>query len=497
MHTFFDAISSKGLEDELALVAAWEAAWQSAGWRTKVLTSDDARRHFQYDELWPLIDAMPLIKYDKLCYLRWLAMGAVGGGWMSDYDTVPLRGSLERAVDLSYRPTFTVYGQNLSSDAVPALLSGSASEWNRMVNALVRLGPTAVEMVGKFPFPSDMYSLMSLQYSDEVYFHVENDLMRGQDAFFSLVEGPNEFQCSKFNHLEMFEGQRVPNWRAIHFSHAALMDVNVGFNNIASYRPKFALRWNSLYRNKCLGEQMPGTQQEGGDPTPTGNAETTAVVESEVETAAEVLAQEEEANNPETAEALAAMEEIEAAITSQFEDAKAELEAQMQYAAAAAEKDAEAKAEAEYEAFYNDQGKPARILEVNEEEAESDIASPTSTATLGPEEPSAISDGGRILTSTDDTAEEPAAATPSIDGYTLPEGAMAPGSILERALAPEVPSIPAPEAPTVPIPEIPSEPSGERSLAAEEPAAPVASAEEAGNVDYQTPPVPSMPVPTI
>lgn len=168
MHTFFDAISSKGLEDELALVAAWEAAWQSAGWRTKVLTGEDAKKHFQYDELWPLIDAMPLIQYDKLCYLRWLAMGAAGGGWMSDYDTVPLRGSLERAVDFSYRPTFTVYGQNLSGDAVPALLSGSASEWNRMVNALVRLGPTAVETVGKFPFPSDMYSLMSLQYSDEV-----------------------------------------------------------------------------------------------------------------------------------------------------------------------------------------------------------------------------------------------------------------------------------------------------------------------------------------
>ena len=95
-------------------------------------------------------------------------MGSAGGGWMSDYDTVPLRGSLESAVDLSYRPTFTVYGQNLSGDSVPALLSGSVSEWNRMVNALVRLGPTAVEEVGKFPFPSDMYSLMSLQYSDEV-----------------------------------------------------------------------------------------------------------------------------------------------------------------------------------------------------------------------------------------------------------------------------------------------------------------------------------------
>ena len=300
--------------------------------------------------------------------------------------------------------------------------------------------------------------------------------MRGQDAFFSLVDGPDDFKCSKFNHLEMFEGKRVPDWRAIHFSHAALMDVNVGFNNIASYRPKFALRWNSLYRHKCLGEPMPGTQQEGGDPTPVADA-----VESEVETAAEVLAQEEEANDPETVEALEAMEEIEEAISSneamaeieeaiaaQFEDAKAEVEAQIQYAAAVAEKDSEAKADAEYEAFYNDQGKPARILEVDEEATESD-----NVAALGSEEPSATSDGGRTLATIEDAAEEPAAAaTPSIvEGYKPP-----PGSILERALAPEGPSAPGP-------------PSGERALAVEE--AP------AGAADDLAPPVPSLPVPAI
>ena len=324
--------------------------------------------------------------------------------------------------------------------------------------------------------------------SSQVYFHVENDLMRGQDAFFSLVNGPDDFKCSKFNHLEMFEGKRVPDWRAIHFSHSALMDVNVGFNNIASYRPKFALRWNSLYRHKCLGDPMPGTQQEGGDPTPVADA-----VESEVETAAEVLAQEEEANDPETVEALEAMEEIEEAISSneamaeieeaiaaQFEDAKAEVEAQMQYAAAVAEKDSEAKADAEYEAFYNDQGKPARILEVDEEATESDNA-------LESEEPSATSDGGRALATIEDAAEEPAAAAtpPIVEGYKPP-----PGSILERALAPEGPSVPAPEAPVVPLSEVlPGPPSGERALAVEE--AP------AGAADDLAPPVPSLPVPTI
>lgn len=342
----------------------------------------------------------------------------------------------------------------------------------------------------------------------QVYFHVENDLMRGQDAFFSLVDGPDAFKCKKLNHLEMFEGQRVPDWRAIHFSHAALMDVNVGFNNIASYRPKFALRWNSLYRNKCLGEPMPGTQGEGGDPTPLAedieNAETNPVaVESEVETSAEVLAQEEEANNPETVEALDAMEEIEEAITSQFEDAKAELEAQMQYAAAAAEQDADAKADAEYEAFYNDQGKPARILEVKEEEeaaaAEGEIID--STTNLEVQERPAASDGGRILTTTEAT-DEPVATVHSDEGYKVPEGAMAPGSILERALAPDVPAAPVPDIPAVPVPEISSDASGERALRAEEPVVPVAPGaaavdEPAGSTDYLSPPVPSMPVPTI
>ena len=330
--------------------------------------------------------------------------------------------------------------------------------------------------------------------------------MRGQDAFFSLVDGPDAFKCSKFNHLEMFEGQRVPDWRAIHFSHAALMDVNVGFNNIASYRPKFALRWNSLYRNKCLGEPMPGTQKEGGDPTRLAedveNADANPVtIESEVETSAEILAQEEEADNPETVEALDAMEEIEQAITSQFEDAKAELEAQMQYAAAAAEQEAEAKADAEYEAFYNDQGKTARILEVKEEDEDAAQGEHMdSTSSLETQDLQSASDGGRVLTATE-TTEEPAATVPSVEGYKLPEGAMAPDSILERALAQDVPAAPVSDIPAVPVPEIPSVPSGERALTAEEPLVPasseVAAEETAGNTDYLTPPVPSMPVPTI
>ena len=103
---------------------------------------------------------------------------------------------------------------------------------------------------------------------------------------------------------------------------------------------------------------------------------------------------------------------------------------------------------------------------------------------------------GRILATTE-AAEEPAATVPSVEGYKLPEGAMAPGSILERALAPDVPSAPVSDTPAVPLPEIPSDPSDERALMAEESPVPQAAAPETGNTDYLTPPVPSMPVPTM
>lgn len=67
----------------------------SSSFRTAiVLTIEDAERHAEYAMLRARIEKLPLggnREYDLACYLRWLAMAAAGGGWMSDYDAAPLR----------------------------------------------------------------------------------------------------------------------------------------------------------------------------------------------------------------------------------------------------------------------------------------------------------------------------------------------------------------------------------------------------------------------
>ena len=56
-----------------------------------MLTLDDAMRQPDFDEVEKKMEAIHgKLKYDALCFYRWLAMAVSGGGWMSDHDTFPV-----------------------------------------------------------------------------------------------------------------------------------------------------------------------------------------------------------------------------------------------------------------------------------------------------------------------------------------------------------------------------------------------------------------------
>eukprot|EP00957_Ditylum_brightwellii_P022102 1667275-Ditylum_brightwellii.AAC.1 len=71
---------------------AWREAWRAAGWETKVLTLKDAKRHPHFKERDLALRAgnMRLGDAQILSFHRYMAISQAGGGWMSDWDILPL-----------------------------------------------------------------------------------------------------------------------------------------------------------------------------------------------------------------------------------------------------------------------------------------------------------------------------------------------------------------------------------------------------------------------
>lgn len=92
MHTFFSQLTPVGKQGKSAgmtenahsqMISTWRDSWQQAGWDTRVLTMDDVKQHPEFAQLDEVIRKFNMNEYEKTCYYRWLAMAAVGGGWMS------------------------------------------------------------------------------------------------------------------------------------------------------------------------------------------------------------------------------------------------------------------------------------------------------------------------------------------------------------------------------------------------------------------------------
>jgi len=151
MHTFYEP-DPKGyccgmLEDgHQRLLHAWQKSWQDKGWDTVILTKNDAMLHPLFPSLQEKLESLRINEYNKKCYWRWLAMASVygdsdddkGGGWMSDYDTMPLELNSENGIKLASENDgqFTSY-----SSHVPCLLYGSRDEWDRVILLMIELLP--------------------------------------------------------------------------------------------------------------------------------------------------------------------------------------------------------------------------------------------------------------------------------------------------------------------------------------------------------------------
>lgn len=151
-------------------------------------------------------------------------MAAAGGGWMTDYDTLPL--VMPACATLPNQGRFTVY----ESGYIPSLMSGSAEEWTRVGTRLLsegvaRLGSGA----GLF---SDMMALQAL--ADNGTFIHEKRVLGLDSTFGHRLLNPNVCKYGKM-------------WAA-HFSHYA---VNVYLKISLAHRASFALATLEEWAKRC------------------------------------------------------------------------------------------------------------------------------------------------------------------------------------------------------------------------------------------------------
>jgi len=195
MHTFFAPAYRRtdALEKDLLI---WKQAWRGAYWNPVVLTLDDAKLHKDFEKFEEVFDSasFEIGKYDRMCFYRWLAMSAAGGGWMSDYDTYPLHiAPSEFSVGLPNNGSFTGHQSH-----VPSLVSGSKDEWDRMVGLIL-----AVYQKHTDGFWSDMRSLSEVR---EAFIQEENV---ANPSMFTDMDVMNRSSC-----------EETKGMLAIHFSHS-------------------------------------------------------------------------------------------------------------------------------------------------------------------------------------------------------------------------------------------------------------------------------------
>lgn len=139
--TFYDVHRSEiRLEDDLELIQAWARSWHEIGWDPRVLDISVARRHPEFATYDGYLQQVPFHKVERICFYRYLAMGIAGGGWLSDFDTFPLKAAtFSGAGDPSFLPNGGELTVHQKSDAggVPSLISGNSNEWFRLAKAHV------------------------------------------------------------------------------------------------------------------------------------------------------------------------------------------------------------------------------------------------------------------------------------------------------------------------------------------------------------------------
>ena len=135
VYTYYEPIDEQRIETAPTMLEHWRRSWASQGWNPVVLNESHAKTHPLYESYLRRTSELPTVNppvYERSCYLRWLAVAQVGGGFMSDYDVVnynwPARDIAGHMILYEVHPQLEL--------ATPSVVGGSQAGFQNVCTAM-------------------------------------------------------------------------------------------------------------------------------------------------------------------------------------------------------------------------------------------------------------------------------------------------------------------------------------------------------------------------
>ena len=164
VYTYYTKVNEEQHEASELMLEHWRRSWASRGWNPVILSEHHAQAHPLYGLFKNAVSKFPTInvpEYEMACYLRWLAVAALGGGFMSDYDVVNYSFNAS-----SVTAEVMIYEVHPELEAVtPSVVAGTQAGYERICAAFCAVKPEDIGyFIGENAHSSDMILLQHLAH---------------------------------------------------------------------------------------------------------------------------------------------------------------------------------------------------------------------------------------------------------------------------------------------------------------------------------------------
>mmetsp|Transcript_18964 Transcript_18964/g.26117 ORF Transcript_18964/g.26117 Transcript_18964/m.26117 type:complete len:334 (-) Transcript_18964:201-1202(-) len=250
IYTFFEPNADRNKEispQDKEMLELWLQAWSAAGWKPVVLHLKHAMAHPDFERMnhTLTVECNPYSEYDILRFFRFFAMVTVGGGWLSNYDVLPLHPPTQDGHVLPNEGEFTLYQvPHLGPGAVRSLASGTDKEWNRLAHQIFYKAYDNRYAAKKW---NDFYSIKELIGFDPNVIHLQGEHVLKGSQVLTGKAWDVETDC-----------QMTDDMIAVHFSSDAFIRGQLRAREHADIdKAKIARRWLDMWDMKCKDNSVP------------------------------------------------------------------------------------------------------------------------------------------------------------------------------------------------------------------------------------------------